>query len=226
VAVQTAHFETLALFGGGGTISFDWAPNPAIVAAKLDIAAARLEHMAEPLGLSREVAIADVEERFATETAPDGSAWTPWATSYAERTTASSILTLTGAMRDAVTSRGAWPIDGNDLFFSGSGAPERWAWHQSGAVRSRGVSEADIQATKEMHARGLFGEGITAEQVYGNVLPARPFIGLSEDAKFQVIDIFDAWVAGTIGAVVYPSRGGYTRQVFRTSTGRFASGPG
>lgn len=224
--ISTGHGETMSLFGGGGNITFDWVPNPAVVAAQLDIAAARLEKVAEPLGLSREVAIADVEEHFAGQHGPDGGAWAPWASSYAERTSASSILTLTSEMRGAVTSRGAWPIDGTDLLFSGGGAPARWAWHQYGASRSGrggGLSAEEKAHYTRMHEAGAFQQGVPLAAVLGeNVLPARPFIGLSEDAKFKIIDIFDAWVAGTIAGITYPSRGGYTRAVSRSPTGQFS----
>jgi phage gpG-like protein len=208
----------------GGFITFDWAPNPKILAAKLNEAAAKLEHVAEPLGLSREVVMADVENHFATESGPDGAPWQPWSDSYAERTEASSILTLTGEMRGAVQNRGAWPIDGNDLFFSGAGVPPRWAWHQEGRVRTRkGVGPREEASIRATHAQGLFAKGVTVESLTGNVLPARPFIGMSEDAKAQVISIFDEWVAGIIAGVTFASGRTQARSV---ATGRFTRIPG
>lgn len=220
--MPASSFENI---GGFGRLTFEWVPNPIIVAEKFETAAARLEHVEEPLALSREVAIADVENHFATESAPDGSPWQPWAPSYAERTQASSILTLTGAMRADATGRGSWPIDGTDLIFAGS--DPKWTWHQYGASRQAGgssLTSEEIAHYTRLHAAGAFKEGVPLEAVIGgaNELPARPFIGLSEDAKIQIIDIFDAWVAGTISVGIHASGRAQARS---TATGRFTGLP-
>lgn len=181
-----------------GTITFDWAPEPMVVAQEIRAMASALDNMEEPLMAARSIAMQDIETRFDTKTDPDGGAWAPWSAGYAARPPLGSLLEATGAMRAAVTSASAFDVNvfdgGGEVVFTGGGAPEYWIYHQLGATRAAHSAETIAFLT----------EGGKHEYT-GNVLPARPFAGLSEKAEVAIIDIFDEWFAGVVGFYIHPT---------------------
>jgi phage gpG-like protein len=189
----------------GGSISFDWAPEPIVVAEELTGMARALDNMAMPLEASRQIAQLDIGKRFDTKTDPDGNAWAPWSISYAATNPPGSLLELTGAMRAASTSPSAFDVDvhpgGGQVIFTGAGVPEYWHYHQHGATRMRFDAETQAFFTA------------TGEDVLANELPARPFVGLSEEAEIAIVDIFDEWFAGATSFAVNPSTGVVQRRV-------------
>lgn len=178
-------------------IFFEWAPEPVVAAEEMDATAKYFENLHPPLEASREIAIADVAQHFASESGPDGGAWAPWSESYALQRGPGSILVLSGEMKGASLSREAWPVSNNALAFDGAGVPERWIWHQEGATRrtrNAGIFE---------HMRNA---GMELTDTAGvNSLPARPFIGLDEAAKVTVTEVFQAWVDGGISFFTHTS---------------------
>lgn len=184
----------------GGTITFDWVPDPEVVAAEIIQTAENLEDRSSPLALSRQIAIGDMRERFMTETSPGGDAWAPWADSYkpyAEGINA-GILRRSGALYGAATSEGAYPITADSVFFSTAGLPEYWIYHQTGALRTAGASREEAEAHVEF-IRSLGSEFVPGGAGTGiNVLPARPFVGLSFEAELQILEVFDQWFAGAV----------------------------
>lgn len=194
----------------GGTITFEWAPDPLIVAKELEGMASALNNMIMPLEASRQIAAQDIQRRFDTKTAPDGSPWEPWSWSYADRAAATNVgglLEKTGAMRAAAASPSAFDVNayvgGGEVVFTGAGLPDYWMAHQEGATRTR-------SGASELKAAG-FGD------IGANVLPARPFVGLSEEGELAIVDIFDEWFAGVTGFFV--GAGGNVQR--RLSSGRF-----
>jgi phage gpG-like protein len=192
-----------------GTISFDWAPEPLVVANELRGMAEALDNMMAPLQASRAIAVADMNERFETKTSPEGEPWAPWSASYAARNPPGSLLERTGAMRGAATSPDAFEVTvydgGGEVMFSGAGLPEYWIYHQMGAIRQSLTGEAR-----------KFIEEFSGEAI-DNVLPARPFVGISEKAQIAIIDVFDEWFGGIVGFYMHPG-GGVQR---RLPSGRF-----
>lgn len=178
-----------------GTITFEWAPDPLIVAQNIRTMADDLSNMIEPLQAARQIAAQDVQKRFDTKTDPDGKAWEPWAPSYAAKPPIGTLLEATGAMRAAAASPAAFDVnefgDGGEVVFTGAGLPEYWIYHQLGASRQQHSVE-----TRE------FIKQFSGTEPIANELPARPFVGLSEEAELMIVDIFDEWFAGVVSYYV------------------------
>jgi hypothetical protein len=192
--------ETLFLSGGGtlgeAMVSITWVPDPKIIAAKLLELAGYLENFIPPLMAAKGIAQQDMQEHFDTESGPDGAAWAPLADSTIERWGDHPILQLTGAMRDAATSEGAYQIDGRDLFIDTSGFPPYWVYHETG---TSGAGMAPI--LEELKAKGF-----EVDPLAGGGMPARPFVGISFEAQMLIIEAFDAWFEGGVsGFYVRPS---------------------
>jgi phage gpG-like protein len=182
-----------------GTITFEWAPDPLIVAQEIETVARELDDMMAPLQAARQIAAQDIDKRFDTKTDPDGGAWAPWSAEYAARPPLGTLLEATGAMRAAAGSPSAFSVTahagGGEVFFTGAGVPEYWIFHQLGATR-HSHSKETIAFLEESG-----GEYIP------NTLPARPFVGLSEEAEVLIVDVFDEWLGGVINLAVHPTTG-------------------
>lgn len=200
----------------GGTISFTWVPDPEVVAQELIATANRLEDREGPLLISRQIAINDMEERFATKTDPDGNPWPPWAPTY----TGNKMLDLTGAMKGAATAPGAYPVTTESVFFNTGGMPEYWIWHQEGTGGTQvfhGGEMSPIGEVGEGKSLTIGGEG------RGNALPPRPFVGISFEAQLKIIETFDQWFEGAITLGVSSKGTAFSRFARRGAGGRFVS---
>jgi phage gpG-like protein len=108
-------------------------------------------------------------ERFNTETAPDGSRWTP---SIRARVEGGKTLTNTARMKQSVTHRSdsnsaEW---GSNLIYYGV--------HQGGAtIRAKGGGRLAFRLPGNLRF-------VSPEEV---VLPARPSIGLSGDDETEIV---------------------------------------
>lgn len=187
----------------GGTISFEWIPDPNVLAGEIMKLAGYLENFIPPLEASKAIARQDMEMHFDTESAPDGAAWAPLSFEYAQqRGSAHPILQLTGAMKDAATSDAAYVIDGSDLFFDGGGLPFYSVFHESGRAGISGMAEFLTKAREQ----GLNVSDEAIETASGGGMPARPFIGISFAAQLAILEAFDAWFEGGIsGFYAHPS---------------------
>jgi hypothetical protein len=212
--------EPLFLSGGGelgsagGMIEIVWAPDPRIIAAKILELAAYLENFIPPLEASRGIAQRDMQEHFDTESGPNGEAWAPLADSTIERWGEHPILQLTGAMRDAATSEGAYVIDGRDLFIDTSSFPPYWVFHETG-TSGKGMG----QILEELKAKGF-----EIDPLAGGGMPARPFVGISFEAQMLIIEAFDAWFEGGV-AGFYTRPSGKVQRILRTPEGGTSFGP-
>lgn len=186
----------------GGEITFEWIPDPNVLAGKIMELAGYLENFIPPLEASKGIAKQDMEMHFDTESSPDGGAWAPLADSYVQkRGSAHPILQLTGAMKEAAVSDAAYMIDGHDLFFDASGLPFYYIFHETGRQGVSGMAEFFARA----RAQGFnIPEGTSNSS--GGGMPARPFIGISFAAQLAIIEVFDAWFEGGVGGFyVHPT---------------------
>lgn len=191
--------------GGGfsGTITFDWHPDPLIIAEQADQAAANVDRMERPLRIAAGLARANIAEHFATSTGPDGEAWEDWSDykpdnskwkSYAEKAAGQpGILIQTGGLLADATSRSAFTVTNREVFYARPGPLGAW------------------------HDEGLPGR----ETRWGtpNELPQRRFAGVDEKTRVAITEAFDLWFGEAIE--VLTQSGGGTRMVRRGPGGRF-----
>ena len=222
-----------------GTISFDWEPDPEVVAAEYMVTAGRLEDRSQPLLLSARIARADTTERFETQTDPDGYHWQEWSDNYrpyAEATNQGEILQQFMTLQDAATSSGSYPITADSVFINTGGWPEYWSWHQTGKVRQvsgegggaeAGEAEgiASALGISLAEAREMMREEAGTSKKAGigiNVLPRRAFLGPSLDAQLRMVEVFNQWFGGVIEETF--TRGGRVVAVRRGAGGKFIKG--
>lgn len=205
----------------GGTITFDWVPEPYVLADELFKIAGALEDTASPILLSREVAKGDVRDRFMSKTTPDGAAWAPWARDYPD---SESILIRTHALMDAATGDAAYNVTTDALFFDFGALPFYGVFHEFGAERSAGATADTGASTKEFlkRAKALGLEVVGDLSGIGvNTLPARPFAGLSFEAELRIVEIFDQWFQGAIALGTSSKGKVFARHAKRGPGGRF-----
>lgn len=169
-------------------IDYHWAePDPEIVAQQMLSIANQLDDLIEPMTIAGELARTDVQENFDTETDPSGAAWQPWSDNYEPYALAfgsGQILNLTGALKSAAASPSAFVPTNEGLFINTGGFPEYWAWNNFGSYD---------RMTKNV-GEDVFGV-IGGQQ---NVLPERPFLGLSPEARVKIEAAFALWFEGSI----------------------------
>jgi len=93
------------------SISIEWIPQPEIIAQAYFMVAGQAQQLGEPLMASTEIVAQEIEANFAAEGRPE--AWAPLSeATVLTRGSDGPILTLTGALRAAVTSPSAWSQSG------------------------------------------------------------------------------------------------------------------
>lgn len=189
-------FASLGAYGGD--IIIDIVPDPDEIANAYLRVAEELDNTTVPLEAAKGVARRDMASHFEQEQTPSGMSWTPLAEITVERKLAmgapADILRRSGALEDAATSEAAWDVKGDSVFFNTGVLPggkydgrPYWYFHQVGAETT--------------FTYDVGGEDVTFQWE----LPARPFIGLSEDAQLTVIEVFDAWFDESIMTFQRPS---------------------
>ena len=203
-----------------GTISFDWIPEPEVVASELIETANRLEDRSGPLAISRQIAIDDMREHFEGQHDPEGNPWLPWSESYEPRARAQNIgeiLQRTMDLQDAATAPGAYPITDDSVFFDTSGLPFYWSWHQEGTGGTDIFRTTHAQTGEDVAFREFGEEG------RGKALPPRPFVGISFEAELEIIEVFDQWFDSAIALATSPTGKVFGRHALRGPGGRFIS---
>ncbi len=137
------------------------AQTAASLAAELETRASRGPDFSAALRAAIPILRADEQQRFASETSPDGSAWTPLAPTTARRKGNADILVDTGSLEAAATSDAAGHIErieANTLIYGVDGTTDQG-----------GIPWAGLQ------------------QAGGGKLPARPFLGISDEAIAKLV---------------------------------------
>jgi hypothetical protein len=158
---------------------FYWTPDPEVHARAFDRVALALANQTRPLVAAGEVTRADIQERFETETAPDGSAWQDWSESYkpiAEEFPNVGILHQTGDLMEAATSTESVMVRGDTVFYRTPFLPHFGLAHDAGLPDRK------------------------------NPLPQREFLGMSEEAAVLIYANFIDWFEGAISW--YPTASG------------------
>lgn len=153
------------------TVTYHWEPDPAIFAEKILAVDASLRDPTPALLASENFVQEDIRDRFLTETAPDGTPWQPWASryaAYAESFPNEGILRQTKELYDAATDENSFIVSNDTLFYETT-MPERGVWHQEGRPGRRTRTGA------------------------ANPLPARPFLGLSDQTATLIFATFADW---------------------------------
>lgn len=178
---------------------------PALVAEEIDIADVKLRKFIVPLTQARRIITADVDMRFETETDPEGHAWAPWADTYKGRGELENVGILEKQpqyhrapgpqLREAATDESNYDIEsrpgrvsraaigGGSVALIGSSLPEYWVTHQYGKDAAVGYTH-----------RG--------EAYKSGGVPARPFLGVSDEAEGAIYEVFDMHVERSLVGMV------------------------
>lgn len=192
--------------------------------------AGNLEDRVEPLLASAKLLAEDTQHRFDTETDPDGEPWMPLDEEYLAHKISlgypDDILHRTGELERTATDPDAYIITEDSISFDTSKLPPYGLLHQTGS----GTENAGLASRHRFAARNEEGYGAREGGPHsgqglgrGNALPARPFLGMSEEVEGKVWDLFDLWFedATNPGSSLYIHPSGTIQG--RTSTGRFSS---
>ncbi|HAE45847.1 MAG: phage virion morphogenesis protein [Tistrella sp.] len=144
-----------------------------------------LTHPADLIANLGAALVASTKDRFLTETAPDGSAWEALNPLYAKGKKGPGILREGGAM-GGLMSTIVWQADGDRRLEVGTNRIYAAA-HQFGAII---VPKTAAQLVFEMAGR-LFAADIV-------VIPARPYLGLSQEDAEDMLDLAADYVQGLL----------------------------
>lgn len=163
-----------------------WDPDPIVWGEAILEVDEALSHVEIPLAFSAELVSEDIKRRFDTESDPSGAPWQEWSDNYkdyAEAFPNTGILRQTDETYDAATDPEAMIVSGNTLFFDENVLPDQGFYNNDGAPnrRTKGGSP--------------------------NPLPARPFLGLSDEASGFIFATFEEWFEQAI-------------MIFETPTGK------
>jgi phage gpG-like protein len=186
-------------FGGSINLYGNWVPghSPDDAAAVLMGVAGYLGAVQVPMEEAKLIAMEDTKERFDTETDPEGEPWEPLDANYQHYKVEvegypDMILQRTELLKDVATSAHAWLVIGPTLVFDPFVLPKDdgfnyGQFHQTGGTGAR----------KPRVAKGP--QFVGGEARLGGV-PARPFIGLSDEAVAKISAAFSLWADGAIPA--------------------------
>lgn len=139
------------------------------------------------------------QDRFKTQTAPDGTPWAPLQPRYARRKkyNRDKILTLRGYLRSGIRYQVTGPDEvevGTNLVYAAihqlGGAIAQHA--QSRKTRFRTVAGRTLFA-KSSHKRGVTERWVSRPAYQANI-PARPYLGVSAADEAALRDIVLRWV--------------------------------
>jgi phage virion morphogenesis protein len=145
-------------------------------AAKIDHVARATEHAAPLMKRIGAVLEASARKRFRSQTAPDGSTWRP---SIRVQRSGGTTLIDKGHLRDSIThdADDRHAVIGSNLIYA--------AIHQTGGViraKSGGVLTFNIP-------------GVGWRRVSSVTIPARPYLGVSEEDRVELNAQTDRYIA-------------------------------
>lgn len=176
-------------------------PDPREIQLELERIAGHLENIKEPLAASARILAEDTQERFDTETDPDGNAWIPldedYLTSKRSLGYPDDILHRKGDLERSATSIQYYKVIGDSVFFDTSGLPSYGLIHQVGSGDEADVGYAAVHKYRVKddpeYARLEGGAHTNLGIGRGKALPPRPFLGMSEEAEGKIWKAFDLW---------------------------------
>lgn len=177
------------------TVTFVWEPDPMLYAQSVLAVERALADKTAPLVAATEIVQADIRERFETETAPDGTKWQEWAPSYAPIAEKENvgILRKSEELYEAASSTEATVIRGDTVFYNTQTLPHYGLAHQ------QGQPERDPP------------------------LPARPFLGMSNESEAFIFAAFAEWFDRSIDLFVTAAGRVGTRHAIHGAGGLFVS---
>lgn len=125
--------------------------------------------------------VASVERRFVSQTDPDGNAWAALNPGYASDKRNSRILTESGRLRGSINKN-----VGSDQVRVGTNTPYA-AIHQFGGT---------ITPKSASHLMFRIGGGFA--KVTSVTLPARPYLGISEEDHRMIGEVVEGFVARAV----------------------------
>lgn len=141
------------------------------------------------------------QERFKTQTAPDGTPWAPLQPRYARRKKyhQDKVLTLRGYLRSSIH----YQVTGPDAVQVGTNIQYAGV-HQFGAAIQQAAQSRRLRfrsaAGRILFAGARHKRGVTERWVtrgaYQVTIPARPFLGISAADDAEIREIILDWVVG------------------------------
>lgn len=201
------------------------APDPYKIQLELERVAANLENLTPPLVASARILADDTQQRFDTETDPDGDAWIPLDEEYLANKESlgypPDILHRTGDLEKAATNIAAYRVVNDSVFFETSGLPPYGLLHQVGSGDPASVGMAAVHRQESRldpeHRKREGGPHSNQAIGRGQALPARPFIGMSEQAEGKIWEVFNLWFDEATEIYIHP--GGTVQSIVRTPKG-------
>lgn len=157
--------------------------------AEVDAALARLEaHLDNMSGAFDDIGeymVRSTKERFTQGVSPDGVPWAP-----------KSLATI-AAYRQRSDSRNS-RLDYRPLF-GPTGALSSTISAQTGRDFAEIGSNMIYAGTMQFGAsRGAFGSTSRGSPIPWGAIPARPFLGVSDQDRVAIIDVIDEWLGGFV----------------------------
>lgn len=150
--------------------------NDAQVLAGLAELARRTTDMSPAMSNIAEVGVATTKARFPTGTSPDGSQWAP--------------------KSPGTIARGKKSIDLRPLF-GPSGRLRSEISGGSGSDYAEWGTNLIYGAVMQFGAKaGEFGQAANGSQIPWGDIPARPFLGLSDDDRSTMLLVISEWIEG------------------------------
>lgn len=133
--------------------------------------------------------VRSTQERFISETGPDGSRWAAWNPAYAELRGPGSILTRSGALLNSLNARAGL----NEVSW---GSPMIYAAvHQFGATIK--PKNATALAFQLGGGRGL--APVFWVRVKSVTIPARPYLGINADDREEIVALTGDYIRELLG---------------------------
>lgn len=179
-----------------------------------------LEELTPPIRAAKQILKQDTQQRFDSQTTPNGENWTPLDPDYSVYKESlghggDPILTLSGRLRRQASSEDAWMVGADSIFFNFGAVPNYGVWHQGGVgdAENVGIAAGMRELVDASRASGgaTSSEGGRKESLgigRGKALPARPFVGASEEAELQILEVFDMWFDVGVRRTINISRAG------------------
>lgn len=188
-----------------GSLVFEWGPRrdePTIIANQIDMIRESLDNLEIPMLASRQIVADDMKNRFDNEVDLNGRKWKKLSPVTRRRKRElgkgdKTILRRYDHLYNAVTDPHSYKVTGNDMLIDTASWPDYWSALHSGESIGR-----------------------------NSILPARPFAGVSEEAQFAIIGVFDEYIDGTLDIFGMTSATGVAmhRGAFGRSAGRIGMG--